>query len=123
MSANFQAVGTYTPDHLIAGNSNLLLARKVTIASGQNLPRGALLGKITASGKYVQSASAASDGSQTPDLILSEATDATGADTAAVAYSRGDFNVAAVTLGTGHTVASVQEGLRSKGINLLASIT
>ena len=122
MTANFQSDGAYTPDSLLAGNAHLLVARKVTVLSGQVLPRGAVLGIITASGKAILSLAAASDGSQTPDLILAEDVDATGADATALAYERGDFNARAITLGTGHTVASIREGLRAKGIALLTAI-
>lgn len=122
MAASFKTEGTYTPDNLLAGNAHLLVGRKVTVLQGQVLPRGAVLGLITASGKYKLSASGASDGSQTPDLILAEAVDATSADATALAYERGDFNSNALTLGTGHTVASVREGLRAKGITLLTAV-
>lgn len=120
--AEFRTEGTYAPDKLIAGNAHLLVGRKVTIVSGQNLTRGAVLGKITASGKYNLSLSGASDGSQTPDLILAENCDATSADKVALAYARGDFNANALTLGTGHTVASITEGLRAKGITLIPAV-
>lgn len=119
MNASFSTDGTYQPDSLIAGNAALLVGRKVTLITGQNLKRGAVLGKITASGKYTLSLSAASDGSQTPDLVLAEDCDATSADQQALAYARGDFAAGALTLGTGHTVASITEGLRAKGITLL----
>ncbi|MCB1723219.1 MAG: head decoration protein [Gammaproteobacteria bacterium] len=109
----------YSPDKLIAGNADLLVSRKVTLISGQNLARGALLGKITASGKYTLSASAAGDGSQVPDGILVEATDASGGDAEALVYFRGDFNQNAMTFGTGHTADSVRDGLRGKGITLI----
>lgn len=122
MTASFKTEGTYTPDNLLAGNAHLLVGRKVTVLTGQVLPRGAVLGLISASGKYKLSASAATDGSQTPDLILAEAVDATAADTTVLAYERGDFNSNALTLGTGHTVASVREGLRAKGITLLTAV-
>ena len=122
MTANFQTEGAYAPDALIAGNAHLLVARKVTVLTGQVLSRGAVLGTITASGKAILSLAAAADGSQTPDLLLAEDVDATDSDVTALAYERGDFNALAVTLGTGHTVASVREGLRAKGITLLAAI-
>lgn len=119
MKASFSTDGTYQPDALIAGNAALLVGRKVTLLAGQNLARGAVLGKVTASGKYVLSASGASDGSQTPDLILAEPCDATAADKPVLAYARGDFAAGALTLGAGHTAASITEGLRAKGITLL----
>lgn len=120
MPASF-ASATYTPDRLIAQNAHLLVAVPITLISGQNLARGAVLGKITASGKYTLSLSAAGDGSQTPDLILAENTDASGGDKATVAYRRGDFDANSVILGASHTVASVTDGLRNKGIQLIAT--
>lgn len=116
--AAFGTTGTNTQDFLIHGDYDDLVARKITIITGQNLVRGAVLGKITASGKYNLSLSAASDGSQVPDLILAENIDASAADVAALAYSRGDFLIPGLTIGTAHTAASITEGLRTKGIVL-----
>src|SRR5581483_8918035 len=70
---------TFTPDRLIASEDEIL-SRKVTILSGQNLVRGAVLGKVTASGKYVLSLSGSSDGSEVPDAILATDTGASGGD-------------------------------------------
>ena len=36
-----------------------------------------------------------------------------------MAYTRGDFNEAALTFGAGHTAASTREGLRDKGLYLV----
>lgn len=54
----------------------------VTIVSGQNLKAGAVIGKITASGKYkiADNVTPASDGSQTAAGVLLEDVDASGAD-------------------------------------------
>ena len=109
---------THTPDRLVAGPAPLK-ARKITVIAGQNRARGDVLGKITASNKYNLSLSAAADGSQTPDLILAEDVDATAADKEALAYERGDFNERSLTLGAGHTLDSIREGLRVKGISLV----
>lgn len=122
MVASFTNQGTYTPDGLIVGTDDLQ-SRQITLLSGQNLARGAVLGKITASGKYTLSASASADGSQTPAVILAEATDASGGDKVTVAYFGGVFDENAITLGTGHTKASVRETLRDVGIKLQSSIT
>jgi hypothetical protein len=116
-SASSQA---YSPDKLIAGDLPLL-SMQITLVSGQNLKRGAVLGKITASGKYTLSASGATDGSETPDAILAEDTDASAGDVVTIAYFRGEFNENALTLGSGHTADSVREGLRQKGIWLVAA--
>jgi hypothetical protein len=115
MPASFSSASA-SYDKLIADATHLL-SRKVTVISGQNVVRGAVLGKITASGKYNLSLSAAVNGSETPDLILAEDCDASGGDKEAVAYEAGVFNVNALTIGTAHTAASIQEGLRAKGIH------
>lgn len=112
----------YNPDRLVAGNAGLLKSESITLIAGQNLVRGAVLGKITASGKYTLSLSAPVDGSQTPDLILAEDTDASAGDKVTIAYSRGDFDENALTIGTAHTADSIREGLRVKGVVLIPSI-
>lgn len=122
MQAKFITEGTYTPDTIIAGNAHLLVGRQVTIAAGQKLPRGAVLGKVTADGKYKLSAKSASDGSEAPDLILAQDVDATDGDTAAMAYARGDFDRNALHFGADHTVETVAEPLRAKGITLLPTV-
>ena len=121
MPASFTS-DAFVPDRLIAGNAHLLAGRSITILSGQVLARGSVLGKITASGKYILSLAAASDGSQVPDLILAEDVNAAGADASGIAYERGDFATTALTLGTGHTVSSMRDVLRGKGITLITSI-
>ncbi|WP_026287607.1 MULTISPECIES: head decoration protein [unclassified Thioalkalivibrio] len=105
-------------DILVAGNAHLLVARSITVKDGQELKRGAVIGK-DGDGKHLLSKSAADDGSETPDLILAQDVDATGGDTAAIAYSRGDFAEPALTLGDGHDLESIREGLREKGIILM----
>jgi hypothetical protein len=120
--AGFTDEGTYTPDSLHAGDFPIRTA-KVTVITGQNLVRGALLGKITASGKVNLSLSAAGDGSQTPYAILAEDIDATAEDKEAVAYISGDFNADAITYGAGHTADSVKDGLRDVNIYLHTPIS
>lgn len=110
----------FTPDRLVAQNAHLLLDESITLLSGQNLVRGALLGRITASGKYVLSLAAASDGSQNPVAILAVDTNATGGDRVTPAYFRGDFQADAVTYGTGHTAASTKTALRALNIELIS---
>ena len=112
----------FVPDALLGGNALLLVGQKAVIITGENLVRGAVLGKITASDKYNLSLSAAIDGSEVPDMILAEDCDATAGDKEALIYARGDFNQNALTVGTGHTLASIKEGLRVKGIILVDSV-
>lgn len=117
-SASF-ATGVFTPDALVAQNANLLVHDSITLITGQNLLRGTVLGKITASGKYTKSLSAAGDGSQTPAAILAIDCDATAADKTTVAYFRGDFMGNELILGASHTLASIKAGLRTANIEII----
>lgn len=108
---------TYSPDNLIAGDYPII-TEGITLITGQNLSRGALLGKITASGKYTLSLSASSDGSETPVAILATDTDASSEDLETNAYLAGEFNEEQITYGTGHTAASTKAGLRDLNIYL-----
>jgi len=108
---------SYTPDRLHAGDFPIR-SLDITVISGQNLTRGALLGKITASGKYNLSLSAAADGSQTPIAILAEDVDASAGDKAGIAYISGDFNESRIVFGTAHTADTVRAGLRDLNIYL-----
>lgn len=107
----------YVPSDLLAG-SKPVVTKTVTIASSAALVAGALLGPVTASGKYLLSASGSSDGSQVPDAVLAHDADASAGDVEAVVYIEGEFNQDALTYGTGHTAASVAQGLRERGIHL-----
>ena len=101
----------YTPDQLSAGDFPIVIDSG-TIATGQVLARGSVLGKITASGKYLLSASAAVDGSQAPVVILEEDIDTTGGDAPAPIRLTGEVLGSELTLGAGHTLAGVKAALR-----------
>lgn len=109
---------TYTPDSLIAGETQLD-TRSYILLSGQVLDRGSVVGVITSSGKLTLSTTAASDGSENPFGILADHYDASGGDVGPCAvYIKGDFNENAIILGTGWTVASIFSPLRTIGIFL-----
>ncbi|HEX8374776.1 MAG TPA: head decoration protein, partial [Geminicoccaceae bacterium] len=96
--------GAYQGKQLLA-NSDDVTTRKVTMLAGAAYVAGAVIGKITASGKYKTSAAAAGDGSETPDLVLAEDVDATGGDREGIAYETATVVSTGLTLGAGHTVA------------------
>jgi hypothetical protein len=114
-SASFTST-VFSLGGLIAANSALLYHEPLTLASGQVLVRGAVLGKVTATGKYILSASAAVDGSEVPAAILVDDTNASAGDAAVLGYTRGDFLASGLTLGAGHTVASVRAAFKDIGI-------
>ena len=80
--------GNYAAEFLITEGPNTYSRDAVTVISGQTLTAGAVLGKITASGKVTLIAPAASDGSQTAFGILLDAVDASAADKAGTAIVR-----------------------------------
>lgn len=110
------SLGELKHDNLFAG-SFPVVTRKRTILTGQGvLKRGTVLGRITAGGKFVKSLSASADGSQTPREILAHDVDATAADKEAITYLTGEFNASELTIGAGHTAASIRDGLQDLSI-------
>lgn len=67
-------------------------------------------------GKLFTSLAAALDGSQVPYAVLAEDTATLVADGEAIAYITGEFVAEDLILGAGHTVASIRDDLRLKGI-------
>jgi len=112
---------TLNPDKLLA-NDYPLVTDIVIIASGQTLVRGTLLGKVTATGKFLKCVSTAIDGSQNPHSILSEDCDASGGDQSAVTYLSGAFNQNAITFGGADTAATHRVALRDLNIYLKTAV-
>jgi hypothetical protein len=109
-------------DALIAGDADSLIAHKYVLLAGEKVVRGELMAVLTSGGKAVASTTGGSDGSQTPFGICAVDADATGdspdVDSQVLIYVAGSFGERALTLGAGHTIDSIREGLRSKGIIL-----
>lgn len=121
MVAGFTSQGAYAPEQALLV-SDEVVTRQITLLAGQNLKRGSVLGKITASGKYVLSLTASVDGSQVPAVILADDTDATAGDKVTIAYFQATVDENALTFGAAHTAASTREALRDFGILLQSSI-
>lgn len=66
--------------------------KPVTVLSGENLPRGRICGKITASGKYRGCNIGLADGAEVADGVLAGAVDASSADAPGIVYLTGGFN-------------------------------
>lgn len=84
---------TFTEDlhagGFIASEANGTRSREtITIVSGQNLKAGAVVGKITASGKYAAYDNAAENGTEAAAGVLFAAVDASDADAAGVIVAR-----------------------------------
>lgn len=111
------ATATASPNDLLVGDVPVV-TRNITLISGQNLKRGAVIGNITASDKHTLSLSAAEDGSQVPGLVLAADADATGGDMVVPVYASGAFDSTKLILGTGHTAATVEAAFRKEGAPL-----
>lgn len=110
------AIEATAPDvNGIRAGEKLPIHRAGTLISGQNLPRGAVLGRITSGRKLTLSLTAASDGSQTPVAILAEACDATGGDKACLYYISGEFAFEKLTVGASHTITTLNNAFEDAG--------
>jgi len=76
----------------------------VTLLAGSAYPVGAVLGRITASGKYKMATSGGSDGAQTATAVLLYAVDATLADATGIVFARGPAIVSRAGLAYDATV-------------------
>ncbi|WEZ84584.1 head decoration protein [Rhizobium sp. 32-5/1] len=115
------ATATASPNDLLVSDVPVV-TRNITILSGQNLLRGAVLGNITASDKYILSLAGASDGSQVPALVLAIDANASGSDLVSSAYAGGAFDSTKLIYGTGHTAVTVEAAFRKEGAPLYVRV-
>ncbi|MEE8128183.1 head decoration protein [Candidatus Vondammii sp. HM_W22] len=85
-------VETVVYDNLIAGSVPQIATDDETLITGQNLSRGALVGRITASGKITECDNAALNGSDVPLGIMVHPVNATTADKTCQIYVAGAFH-------------------------------
>lgn len=78
-------------DDLIAGNKPEIATNAGVLITGQNIVRGTVVGRITATGLLTECDSAATDGSQLPLGILAHDVDATASDKQCQFYVAGVF--------------------------------
>lgn len=105
----------FAPKNIVAGGTYTM--RKVTIAEGENLTIGTVIGTADEA-EWVKSLAASVDGSEVPDMVLAQDADATDGAVEAMAYETGQLVGSALVLGAGHTIDSIREGLRVKGITI-----
>lgn len=114
-ASGFTTQDSYVPDRLFAGDYPRKSGKR-TLLQGEVRRRGAVLGRITANGKYRLSLAAAVDGSAESDAILAEDADASASDVEVLVYFTGDFNEDALEIGADQTSDGIRQGLRERGI-------
>ena len=104
----------FNPTSLFAGGDDFE-HRLVTVLSGQNLKRGTVVGRITASDKYKLATAGASDGSQLAATfgVVAADVDASGGDTVAPVYFQGEFAFEMMTVDSSFTFATLDAALRA----------
>jgi hypothetical protein len=85
-------------DDLICGRERLITETAILAQQSSVLPRGTLLGRISATGRLTVCKASAADGSQLPHSILVMAADATSGSATVSVYLKGEFNVDRVTI-------------------------
>jgi hypothetical protein len=119
---SYRVVDSYTPRLIHRGNFPTYRG-SVTIERGQVLKLGSVLGRKTASGKYVlcsktaeDGTTAIADGSEKPVCILQVDIDATESDKFAPVFRTGSFLGLDLVLGKGHTLETVDDDLSLRSI-------
>jgi hypothetical protein len=111
--------GTRAGEAIISEANGTRSRGEITVLSGQNLVAGAVIGKVTASGKYKVYTVGAADGSENAVAILFDAVDATSADTTGVILAR-DMEANVNALVWGATVTT--QGHKDTAIASLATV-
>ena len=104
-------------------NKNNLITNYVTLKEGTYLANS-VLGRVTGDGEYNLSLSTASDGSETPRVVLLEdRTIASGSTESVPVMVGGMVDIPSnLVLGASHTLASIKDRLRELGINLRGEV-
>ena len=110
-------IGTNTPDTLFAGSNQLPVSDGETILQGENVVRGEVLGKITASGKWVTFNLGNANGSEIPRGIASEDINAAASDMESVVYKTGEFNANALVFSADSLTEAVKNLLQDVNIH------
>ena len=101
---------------LLGGNGN---TSSGTLANGQNLPAGSVLGRVTSSGELVLATAGAGNGSDVPVGVLVHDIDASGGATGCQFYISGDINTGRLNWDASFTEALQAGAFDGTPINLV----
>ena len=111
--------GTFDPTSLLVGPCPK--HRPVTFPGSSGvLARGTVLGRVTATDKYVSSVRTASDGSEKPVAVVAADIDTGAADVVGPAYFEGEFAAELLKLDASWTIAQLQAAFRQGNIPIFA---
>lgn len=114
------AHAAYDPSGILINGAAPRRFETVTLLSGENRTKGALLGKITSGGKYKLSTTGASDGSQLASnlAVLMQDCDASGGDKTCLVLITGDVDFAKLTVGASWTYALLKDVAPKYGLHV-----
>ncbi|MBN1071155.1 head decoration protein [Clostridium botulinum] len=112
----FKKESEFIHNNLFAGNDIPILVEGITIASGQKLKRGTVIGIVTESKLAKKVDSSVSDGSENPECILTDDVDATNGNVKATGYISGYFNGSSLIVGDSDNIDTYKNKLRILGI-------
>lgn len=116
-------VTTSPVDNLIGGGFPLV-TKSITLAEGQDLVRGTVIGKL-ANGKFEIAKDEIVDPATpavVPYAVLAQDTDATSADKKTICYLTGQFVESEMTFSGDLTMTGVVDNLRALGIFVTSSV-
>ena len=112
--------GTIPVDNLLVGDFHFTDTE--TLDENQDLERGAVLGRITIGGKMVLSDDGASDGSETPELILLDKAVTAATESLNIpVLVFGQVNEESLLFGGTHDKTTVKAPLKANGIYTVKS--
>ena len=113
---------TFDYDNLVSSKFPIVTDRQ-TLAEGENLIRGTVLGKRTSGGALAIVDSNSSDGTENPYAVLAEDVDASLAENlSALIYLSGQFNEDKLVFSTGDTIADFKDAMRDKSLFVSGSL-
>ncbi|MDQ0472810.1 head decoration protein [Labrys wisconsinensis] len=122
MARNLVETASFSPTHVVVGDLKVF-AEPETILSGQTLLQWTVVGRVTASGKWIKCVASANDGSQVPRGITVDAVDASAGDLVGPVYKLGQFNPDLLAMDASWTAAALKAAFAGSGIFLRSPLT
>jgi hypothetical protein len=114
----FDTTNSVAPRTLTDLSPSKSITLRVNLAAGAAIAANAPMGRVTASGNWIESLPGASDGSQIPRGLLMHASAIRGAVTPGELFVFGEFNAAAVVANVAWTAPALRNALFDNGIFL-----